>query len=69
MRFVWEYLKRNDCPEQFRPAQAAQFFHVHPSSIRRWCEEGLLEYTETTGGHRRITRQTLLRWGATMNAL
>lgn len=68
-RFVWEYLKRNDCQELFRPAEAAKFFHVHPSSVRRWCEEGLMQYTETQGGHRRISRAHLIAWGVSMNVL
>ncbi len=35
-------------------AQAAQLLSVHESSIKRWCNEGILPNEKTEGRHRRI---------------
>lgn len=37
---------------------AAQIFSVCPKTIRRWCDDGRLDYFRTPGGHRRV------RWNA-----
>lgn len=34
--------------------QAASLLEVHPSTIKRWCNEGDLAFDTTSGGHRRI---------------
>ncbi len=36
-------------------SEAADLLGVHPSTIKRWCNEGELGFTTTTGGHRRIS--------------
>jgi predicted site-specific integrase-resolvase len=49
--------------------ETAQYFRVHASSVRRWCQEGLLEHRTTPGGHLLILRQAvLMKLGATPNA-
>ncbi len=35
-------------------AEAARLFDVHPSTVKRWCNDGELETEQTPGGHRRI---------------
>lgn len=34
--------------------QAADLLDVHPSTVKRWCNDGDLGYDTTSGGHRRI---------------
>ncbi|MEQ9401176.1 MAG: helix-turn-helix domain-containing protein [Longimicrobiales bacterium] len=34
--------------------QAADLLDVHPSTVKRWCNDGDLGYSTTQGGHRRI---------------
>lgn len=40
--------------------QAAALLQVHESSIKRWCNQGELEFTKTSGGHRRFDIKGLL---------
>lgn len=35
-------------------SEAAGLLGVHPSTVKRWCNEGQLPYASTGGGHRRI---------------
>lgn len=42
------------------PLQAAQVLGVSESTLRRWCDAGLIDSSKTSGGHRRIRRQALL---------
>lgn len=35
-------------------SDVARLLDVHASTSKRWCDEGLLEFHRTTGGHRRI---------------
>jgi excisionase family DNA binding protein len=35
-------------------SQVAQLLRAHPSSVKRWCNEGELPFAKTEGGHRRI---------------
>lgn len=43
-------------------AKAARVLEMHESSVKRWCNEGSLPYTTTTGGHRRIALRALLEF-------
>ena len=36
------------------PKQMAQAIGASESSVKRWCDRGLVEFTKTGGGHRRI---------------
>jgi excisionase family DNA binding protein len=42
------------------PRQAASLVGVSESTVRRWCDAGLVKTSKTLGGHRRIERQALL---------
>ncbi len=35
-------------------SQAAELLDVHPSTVKRWCNDGELGFDKTSGGHRRI---------------
>lgn len=35
-------------------SQVAELLGVHPSTVKRWCNEGDLTFDKTEGGHRRI---------------
>jgi len=52
----------------FRPDEAAEFLSVHISTLRRWTNEGRIACVFSPGGHRRIPREALVRFGATANA-
>ena len=41
--------------ELLTPKQVARAINVSESSIKRWCDNGVIETQYTTGGHRRIT--------------
>ncbi len=35
-------------------SQVAELLDVHPSTVKRWCNDGELAFDKTDGGHRRI---------------
>lgn len=35
-------------------SETAELLSVHPSTVKRWCNDGLLAFDTTEGGHRRI---------------
>lgn len=41
-------------------SQVADLLSVHPSTVKRWCNDGELEVDKTDGGHRRIHLQDVL---------
>ncbi len=44
------------------PRQVAAAIGVSESSLKRWCDQGLLSTVKTAGGHRRIPVQEALRF-------
>jgi excisionase family DNA binding protein len=52
-------------------SEVAKLFHVHYSSVTRWCHDGLLPFETTPGGHFRIPSDASLiqsrMGGATAN--
>ncbi len=46
--------------ENFSPKQIAEALSVSESSIKRWCDRGVIATTKTHGGHRRITLEGLM---------
>lgn len=44
------------------PKQAARALGVSESSLKRWCDQGLLAFTKTSGGHRRLPLEAVLRF-------
>lgn len=41
------------------PRQLARAIGVSEASVKRWCDQGLIETTRTTGGHRRLGRASV----------
>ncbi len=41
-------------------SQVADLLEVHPSTVKRWCNEGELSFDKTDGGHRRIHLRDVL---------
>lgn len=44
------------------PKQVAQAIGASESSLKRWCDQGLLETVKTAGGHRRIPLHEVLKF-------
>ena len=51
-------------PALFSSKQVADALQVSESSVKRWCDQGLIPMIRTAGGHRRITLEELLRFVA-----
>lgn len=41
-------------------SEAARLLDIHPSTVKRWCNDGELDYDTTGGGHRRIHLDAVL---------
>ena len=48
--------------ELLSPRQAARALGVSESSLKRWCDRGLLTTTRTPGGHRKVSTAEVLRF-------
>lgn len=48
--------------ELLSPKQVARAIGVSESSLKRWCDQGLLATVRTAGGHRRLTLAEVLRF-------
>ncbi len=44
------------------PKQVARALDVSESSIKRWCDKGVISAQHTAGGHRRITMSGLIQF-------
>lgn len=44
------------------PKQVAQAIGVSESSLKRWCDKGLLELQRTAGGHRRLALNSVVQF-------
>ena len=44
------------------PKQAARAIGVSESSLKRWCDQGLIQTVRTGGGHRKMLRAEVLRF-------
>lgn len=49
-------------PQLLSPKQVAAAIGASESSLKRWCDQGLLTMVKTAGGHRRIPVQEALRF-------
>ncbi len=49
------------------PKQVAQAIGASESSLKRWCDQGLLETVKTAGGHRRIAVHEVLKFAREQN--
>ena len=45
---------------QLSPKQVARALGVSESSLKRWCDQGLIQATKTSGGHRRLATESVL---------
>ncbi len=48
--------------ENFTPKQIAMALRVSESSVKRWCDRGVIRTDRTLGGHRRIPLEFLLQF-------
>jgi MerR family transcriptional regulator, light-induced transcriptional regulator len=53
--------------ETFTPKQIAQALQVSESSVKRWCDRGVIRTERTLGGHRRISLAQLREFLETTN--
>lgn len=66
MSFVRDYLQKSR-QEFFSSVEASLLLEVHVNTIRNWIRHGRMPCVFSGGGHRRIPREVLLRFGATCN--
>jgi MerR family transcriptional regulator, light-induced transcriptional regulator len=57
----------NDLERTFSPKQVADALQVSESSIKRWCDRGVIQTSKTFGGHRRIPLEGFLAFLETSN--
>lgn len=43
-------------------SETADLLSVHPSTVKRWCNDGELAYEKTSGGHRRLHLDDVLEF-------
>lgn len=48
--------------ETLSPKEAARILGSSESSLKRWCDQGLIPAIKTSGGHRRVTLDALIRF-------
>lgn len=48
--------------QQLSPKQVARAIGVSESSLKRWCDQGLLPMVKTAGGHRRLALSDVLEF-------
>ncbi len=46
--------ERFDEPTALTSSETGELLGVHPSTVKRWCNDGELSFSTTPGGHRRI---------------
>ena len=56
------YEPHEDSPGQLTPKQVARAIGVSESSVKRWCDAGLIESTHTSGGHRRLSLESVQKF-------
>lgn len=54
--------RRLGMKELLSPKQVAQALGVSESSLKRWCDQGLIATVRTGGGHRRVSLADVLRF-------
>jgi hypothetical protein len=52
-------MKRPDDDREYSTGQAARMTHVSQAKVRRWCNDGLIDCSQTNGGHFRITASAI----------
>jgi molybdopterin-binding protein len=46
----------------YRPGQVAELLGVSVDTVRRWCDEGRMTTTRSSGGHRMVSGKDLARY-------
>ena len=46
----------------YTPTQVGELLGVSPDTVRRWCDEGRLKATRSSGGHRLVPGRELARY-------
>lgn len=54
-------------PELVSPKQVARAIGVSESSLKRWCDKGLIDAHRTAGGHRRMRIDEVIQFVRTQN--
>lgn len=49
----------------YTTGEAAEILNVSVATVQKWSRDGVLEFWNTVGGHRRITRNSLEKMIAT----
>jgi MerR family transcriptional regulator, light-induced transcriptional regulator len=52
----------NPITDLHSPKQIAQALGVSESSLKRWCDDGLIQTTRTGGGHRKVATADVIRF-------
>jgi excisionase family DNA binding protein len=60
---------RNNTPYLAHLAQAAQQLDIHPTTLRRWADNGDIPVMRTPGGHRRFAATDMANWPAANTAV
>jgi len=51
---------RQQTKASYSPKEVAHALNVSESSLKRWCDQGLIQMHRTSGGHRRIKKSDVL---------
>jgi len=58
----------NNMENMLTTREVAKLLHVHPNTLRRWADKGIIEtYRITTRGDRRFRSDDIVRFISTMN--
>lgn len=58
-------MSKTDSSEWVSLREAAEILGVHPATVRTWADRGDLPSRRTPGGHRRFSREDLMRYSQT----
>ncbi len=58
-------MSKNETTEWVSLQRAAELLGVHPATVRNWADKGELPSRRTPGGHRRFSKDDILRFAGT----